>query len=1231
MKSSPRMCSMCGAAVSADAECDLCRVCIQKQTIARQYSGVGDELPPTVPSLSPSIGCLLRYFGDYELLEEIARGGMGVVYKARQLRLDRVVAVKMILAGTLTDDSAVRRFYIEAHAAANLQHPNIVAIHEIGEHEGQHFFSMDYIEGRSLAEVIGGRPLPAEQASKYLVTIAEAIQYAHTQGTLHRDLKPSNILIDVNGQPHITDFGLAKKIDGESGLTMSGVIMGSPSYMSPEQACGQHDLVDVRSDVYSLGAVLYELLTGRAPFLAATVMEILRRVQDEEPVSPRLLNKAVPVDLETICVKCLEKSPQKRYASARELAADLRRFLSNEPIVARPVSPLEKSVKWAKRRPAFAALIGVSILAALGFFIGGVWYNAQLRTARDKATVAAEKERVEAERARLAETEAREQQSEAEKARKAAEHNLAFTQLAQAGMFTDAGRFMEAHLLYSSCQMKLQKLGENDFPVKAGLTDLYAASPPALLTFRGHTHGVFGVALSSDGARALSGSYDHDVKLWEVKTGREVRLFKGHQGAVYSVAFSPDGKWALSGSEDKTAKLWEISTGKEVWTFAGHRHGVWAVAFSPDGKWAITTSVRSISVWDVSTGILVRTFSWQEKNSSILGMGVSSDGKYVISAANQDQGISDNSVVMWDLATGQDVRHFKGHLAYSAGFSPDGQFAVSGGIDKLIALWDIKTGNEIRTLVGHRNPVQRVTFSPDGKRILSSGWEPTVRLWDVASGQEIRTFTGHTANVYGADYAPDGRWVLSGSIDKTLKLWEIEPSPEIRSFVGHQASISSVSFSTDGRFALSSSSDGAVRAWDMATGFEIQRFSDGTACAGLSSDGKLALTTCYAKLKLWSMETGKEIRTIPGRFFQGAISPDGKWALSGCYTPVDGLILWDLTTGEKIRDVKNGNGSTTSGITFLPGGKRALSSTDDSLLTLWDLNTGQAIRTFRGHNNRASCVAVSRDGAYALSGGWDQTLRLWEIETGHTIRTFSGHEGHIHSIAFSPDGQWALSGSADNTVKLWNVQSGEEVRTLSCEKEHLDMVAFSPDGKSALIGTSAGVVRHWDFSRPEQYQRYACLMDEAQSRLTKDENDAGALAVLGEYYAFRGVNDWAVEMLERARKGGAQVSSLTLARCFWKLSENKTLEQPGRLRCRSAAANEFGKELARLENQPIPKETEAKLACEQEKLYLSLCLKAVSPQEPGGGGSKPSARTRSASEADNRAPGPLADAKVRQE
>lgn len=308
----------------------------------------------------------LRHFGDYELLEEIDRGGMGVIYRARQLSLNRIVAVKMLLFGKFSSDEYIKRFRAEAEAAAGLQHPNIVAIHEIGEHEGQHYFSMDYVEGADLAEVAREGFLPAERAARYLKVIAEAIHYAHQRGVLHRDLKPSNVLIDELDQPRITDFGLAKQLKGDSELTATGHVLGSPSFMPPEQADARRGSIGPHSDVYSLGALFYHLLTGRPPFVAATIEEALRQLLEQDPVPPRLLNGSVPRDLETICLKCLNKEPARRYPSALALAQDLERWLRGEAILARPAGVLGKIWRWSRRQPALAGLtVAVGSLAVM--------------------------------------------------------------------------------------------------------------------------------------------------------------------------------------------------------------------------------------------------------------------------------------------------------------------------------------------------------------------------------------------------------------------------------------------------------------------------------------------------------------------------------------------------------------------------------------------------------------------------------------------------------------------------------------------------------------------------------------------------------------------------------------------------------------------------------------------------------------------------------------------------
>ncbi|HEV3024642.1 MAG TPA: serine/threonine-protein kinase, partial [Pirellulales bacterium] len=309
-------------------------------------------------------------FGDYELLGEIARGGMGVVYKARQTRLNRLVALKMIKSGELASADDVMRFHSEAEAAGNLQHPNIVAIYEVGEHDGQHFFSMEYVEGRSLADVVRENPLSAKKSAEYVRSIAEAIQYAHERGTLHRDLKPSNVLIDMHDRPRVTDFGLAKRIEGGSEMTGTGQVLGTPSYMPPEQAAGDRGAVGPASDVYSLGAILYELLVGRPPFRAETPLDTLLQVLEQEPAAPRRLNPKLPRDLETVCLKCLRKEPARRYASAAELADDLGRFLDREPIRARRISQSERAWLWCKRRPVVAGLsAALLIITTIGTWV----------------------------------------------------------------------------------------------------------------------------------------------------------------------------------------------------------------------------------------------------------------------------------------------------------------------------------------------------------------------------------------------------------------------------------------------------------------------------------------------------------------------------------------------------------------------------------------------------------------------------------------------------------------------------------------------------------------------------------------------------------------------------------------------------------------------------------------------------------------------------------------------
>lgn len=376
------LCPICALRSAAEQSAHL-----EPKNEVESNSSSAAQSSPHAASVLPALGS----FGDYELIEEIARGGMGVIYKARQKRLNRIVALKMVLGGPLASPAAHARFLAEAQTAASLQHPNIVGIHEVGEHAGQLFYSMDYVPGRSLAELLRDGPLPPQRAAAYAKVTAEAVQYAHQRGVLHRDLKPSNVLIDQTEQPRITDFGLAKRLDGaalsspDSPVTLSGQVLGSPNFMSPEQAQGRHREVGAPSDVYSIGALLYHLLTGRPPFQAATVTEVLRQVAALDPAAPRLLNPGLPRDLETICLKCLEKEIPRRYQAAQALADELGRFLAGEPILARPIGLAGRTAKWCRRNPQMARLAGVATLAVLLGFLGVVWQKRQASAGELKA------------------------------------------------------------------------------------------------------------------------------------------------------------------------------------------------------------------------------------------------------------------------------------------------------------------------------------------------------------------------------------------------------------------------------------------------------------------------------------------------------------------------------------------------------------------------------------------------------------------------------------------------------------------------------------------------------------------------------------------------------------------------------------------------------------------------------------------------------------------------------
>jgi WD40 repeat protein/serine/threonine protein kinase len=1048
-------CSQCGAKLSGDGPAGSCPACLLGLAIdSGELSSI--EIAHQKSQTSNST---VRYFGDYELLEELAHGGMGVVYRARQVSLNRYVALKMILAGQLATPALKQRFHIEAEAAARLNHRNIVPIYEIGEHDGQHYFSMKLIEGGTLASLCGSRReecLRAEAKSEIrsakrakpfqagscnqneavliLEKIARAVHYAHQHGILHRDLKPTNILFDAQGEPHVSDFGLAKFTEDDSSLTMSLAVLGTPAYMSPEQAAGQSKGLTTAADIYSLGAILYELLTGQPPFRAETTVETLRQVSEQEPARPSSVTPAVDRDLETICLKCLSKHPQARYGSAEMLAEDLERWRKGEAILARPTTAWERTRRWAHRNPEIAALAAGLVLAITAGLVGTgfMWHRAgQTAESAEQLSYVASMSRI---------------QSAWEK------NNVALARQLLEATRTSSSRGFEWYYW-----QRLTHLEQR--------------------TLRGHLAGVIGVAASPDGQRIVSTSLDHTAKVWEIATGRELLTFTNHTDLVFSVAFSPDGHRIVTGSWDKTARVWDAKTGRELLVLRGHTNEIDTVAFSSDGQRILTGSPdKTVRLWDANSGVELYRVPGHLASLSPDGRLIASTGGFILIGGNLVGDEGSRTVTIWEVESGRELLHFKGHseAIMSVAFSRDGRQLLTSSQDNSAKLWDASTGRELVTYKGHQNAIEPAVFSWDGKRVFTSSADQTAKVWDTASGKNLFTLKGHRGQVSWPTSTPDDRLIITGSVDKTIKVWAPEAAQEMIALDGKNPKLCSLAFSPDGNRIVTGSFYGQGKVWDATTGQLLYSIA-GTSVA-FSPDGRRIATTHFdtpmRSAEIFDAESGRSLIKfgVHKEIVHGvAFSPDGQRIVT-CSDDSTAAV-WDASTGTNLLRLV-GHTDGVKGVAYSPDGQSILTGSYDGTVRIWNAATGAEFRRFKDHQAQVWGVAFSRDGQRVFSGDETGTGLVWEAATGRVLLTLKGHTSTILCAAFSPDGRRLLTGSSDHTAKLWELQNGREVFSFTSPFASINAAAFSPDGQRIATASFDGMARLWDAATPEQVRAW---------------------------------------------------------------------------------------------------------------------------------------------------------------